>query len=154
MTTPDYVGPTGPTVEQHTQPGYPQQQFANTDRQTNGEVHSEKFPEALNDIEEAGPVPAVERVHLAIANINPVPLVQEQRAATTKHFTADSHDLAHDLMIEGAVQLRDNRSSGDVRDIGWHKPSLEIPDPLIGGFSNGQLFAMIRRFNKVTSDFE
>ncbi len=151
MAATDHVGPTGQTAEQQIQHAYRQQQFSISDGYTNGKVRHETFPEALNEIGETGSVPAVESVQLAVANINPVPVIQQQAAVVTKHFTADSHDLAHDLAIKGAVQLHGdgNPTSGGVRDIGWHKPNVEIPDPLIEGLSNGQLFAMIRRFNKV-----
>lgn len=65
---------------------------------------------------------------------------------------ADSHELAHEVPeVRGAIQKK--YPSGDyselARDIGWHKVKLEIPDPLIGGYTNGELFAFIRRFNKV-----
>ncbi|KAK9846695.1 hypothetical protein MYU51_001929 [Penicillium brevicompactum] len=64
---------------------------------------------------------------------------------------ADSHELAHEVPeVRGAIQKK--YPSGDyselARDIGWHKVKLEIPDPLIGGYTNGELFAFIRRFNK------
>ncbi len=153
MAAADHVGPTGQTVEQQVQPGYPQHQLSYSDVYTNSKIHRETFPEALNEIAEAGPGPAVGRVQLAVANINPVPVIQEHAAAITNHFTVDSHELAHESTIEGAIQLHGDGdpTSGGVRDIGWHKPNVEIPDPLIGGLSNGQLFAMVRRFNKVTT---
>lgn len=76
------------------------------------------------------------------------PTVKEKVKSISKSFTADSHELAHnEPEVLGAAQT-DGVVNG-VRDIGWHKPSVEIPDPLIGGVSNGQLFSLIRRFNKV-----
>ncbi|PVH73443.1 hypothetical protein DL98DRAFT_469265 [Cadophora sp. DSE1049] len=77
-----------------------------------------------------------------------MPAIQEQSGTITKHFTADSHELSRASEIEGALQDHKAQIDGEVRDIGWHKANVEIPDPLIGGLSNGQLFAMIRRFNK------
>jgi hypothetical protein len=83
------------------------------------------------------------------ANTIQKPTVKEKAKLISKSFTADSHELAHDEPeVLGAVQT-DGVAQGAERDIGWHKPSVEIPDPLIGGISNGQLFSMIRRFNKV-----
>ena len=74
------------------------------------------------------------------------PAVQQ----TTEQFAADSHDMAHKTYgIQGAVQTHDGAPVGGVRDIGWHRPVIEIPDPLIGGLPNGRLFSLIRRFNKV-----
>lgn len=63
-----------------------------------------------------------------------------------------SHELAHQVPeIRGTIQS-EQISEGDgkvVRDVGWHKANLELPDPLIGGYTNGELFKLIRRFNKV-----
>jgi hypothetical protein len=75
--------------------------------------------------------------------------LKEKATLVTKSFIADSHDLAHEHAdIVGATQS-DRATAEEVRDIGWHKPTNEIPDPLIGGVPNGQLFSLIRRFNKV-----
>lgn len=61
----------------------------------------------------------------------------------------DSHDIARRSLDQGgAVQTHPGSNDG-IRDIGWHRKNYEIPDPLIGDLPNGQLFARIRRFNKV-----
>jgi hypothetical protein len=63
-------------------------------------------------------------------------------------FTADSHDLAHqEYEDKGEAQ---QLPSAEVRDLGWHKKLPEMPGTLIGGVRNEDLFAMIRRFNKVS----
>jgi hypothetical protein len=41
---------------------------------------------------------------------------------------------------------------GAVTDIGWHRDTALIPDPLISGTPNGTLFTYIRRFNKDVFD--
>jgi hypothetical protein len=75
-------------------------------------------------------------------------LVDDSKERLRKEFNADSHELAHDTPEKrGAVQIGGNLDV--VRDIGWHKPNALIPDPLIAGYTNGELFAYIRRFNKV-----
>jgi hypothetical protein len=75
-------------------------------------------------------------------------LVDDSKEKLRKEFNADSHELAHDTPENrGAVQVGGNL--GVVRDIGWHRPNAEIPNPLIAGYTNGELFAYIRRFNKV-----
>ncbi|KAI9732272.1 MAG: hypothetical protein M1818_007591 [Claussenomyces sp. TS43310] len=81
-------------------------------------------------------------------------IVEEAANVLIKSFAADSHDLAlEDHEIKGAVQTHPMRkSSNDVRDLGWHKTPVEIPDPLIGGLSNGRLWSLIRRFNKDVFD--
>ncbi|KAG9240270.1 hypothetical protein BJ878DRAFT_304250 [Calycina marina] len=71
-------------------------------------------------------------------------------------FSADSHELVmREAKVKGAVQQTGNddlldRSS--IRNLGWHKPTANIPDPLIGEIPNGQLWALIRRFNKDVFD--
>jgi hypothetical protein len=69
----------------------------------------------------------------------------------TMSFDADSHDLAHiDHEIKGEAQKQPILESGaELRDLGWHKNLPDMPEPLIGGITNENLFAMIRRFNKV-----
>ena len=78
-------------------------------------------------------------------------LVEQPTETLRKEFTADSHDLAHESpKVKGAIQKNQAGLPNEaLLDIGWHKPNVDIPDPLIGGISNGRLFAMIRRFNKV-----
>jgi hypothetical protein len=64
-----------------------------------------------------------------------------------KSFAADSHDLAHwDYEATGEAQ---KQPRVEVRDLGWHKSLADVPGRLIDGVSNENLFAMIRRFNKV-----
>lgn len=69
----------------------------------------------------------------------------------TKSFAADSHDLAFgDHEVKGEAQKQPIIESGaQVRDLGWHKNIADMPGTLIGGVTNENLFAMIRRFNKV-----
>ena len=79
-------------------------------------------------------------------------LVEGPVETLRKDLTADSHELAHEVPnVRGAIQTAQPSSSNaaTVRDVGWHKANVEIPDPLIGGYTNGELFALIRRFNKV-----
>jgi hypothetical protein len=79
-------------------------------------------------------------------------LVEGPAAILRKDLNADSHELAHQVPeVRGAVQTAQPSSNNAevVRDIGWHKANVEIPDPLIGGYTNGELFQFIRRFNKV-----
>lgn len=109
----------------------------------------ENFQDALVAIADDRPLNPRGTIQETAAKIIPIPAIQQQSTIITEHFTADSHDLARASEIEGALQAQDAQINGSVRDIGWHKANDEIPDPLIGGLSNGQLFAMIRRFNKV-----
>ncbi|KAK5445269.1 hypothetical protein LTS15_010050 [Exophiala xenobiotica] len=82
-------------------------------------------------------------------------LVEGPAAILRKDLNADSHELAHQVPeVRGAVQTAQPSSSNAevVRDIGWHKANVEIPDPLIDGYTNGELFQLIRRFNKDVFD--
>lgn len=76
--------------------------------------------------------------------------VQNITEQVWENFSADSHEMARkDYGIQGAVQQHDGSPIDNIRDIGWHRPPAEIPDPLLGGLPNGRLFSLIRRFNKV-----
>jgi hypothetical protein len=89
---------------------------------------------------------------VATLHDQPYALVEGAVEALRKDFNADSHELASKVPgVRGAVQTGfHSGSNAEVpRDIGWHKADVEIPDPLIGGYTNGELFAFIRRFNKV-----
>jgi hypothetical protein len=78
------------------------------------------------------------------------PTVQGTTEQLRQNFAADSHEMANkDYCIHGAIQTGQGSTVSSVRDIGWHRPVIEIPDPLIGGLPNGRLFSLIRRFNKV-----
>lgn len=81
-------------------------------------------------------------------------LMRGPAEALRKELNGDSHELiSKEPEVRGAVQGEYHvRSDTDVvRDIGWHKASIDVPDPLIGGYTNGDLFEFIRRFNKVGS---
>lgn len=78
--------------------------------------------------------------------------INEATQGIKKELNPDSHQLAHDNpAIQGAVVK--NRAAtgtnGGIADIGWHRDTAAIPDPLIHGIRNGILFSYIRRFNKV-----
>lgn len=49
--------------------------------------------------------------------------------------------------IAGAAQI-DRR---DEVNLGWNTSPTEIPNPLIGGIENEEIWALIRRFNSVIS---
>jgi hypothetical protein len=60
----------------------------------------------------------------------------------------DSHVLAtaeHDEV--GAAQ--EDHFEEQANDLGWNSKEQDIPQPLIGGLSNDELFTLVRRFNKV-----
>lgn len=60
----------------------------------------------------------------------------------------ESHELAqadHDL--KGAAQI--DHDSPEVKNMGWNEPPKDVPNPLVGGISNEELWTLLRRFNKV-----
>lgn len=77
--------------------------------------------------------------------------INEATQGLQKELNPDSHELARENpAIQGAVtQHAAIGTDGSVTDIGWHKDTAMIPDPLIQGIPNGALFSFIRRFNKV-----
>ncbi|KAI1008089.1 hypothetical protein K3495_g131 [Podosphaera aphanis] len=75
---------------------------------------------------------------------------EESKTQLINQFTLTSQEMAQSSpKIKGAIQIHElGEDTSSVRDIGWHKSTTEIPDPLIGGIANRKLFSMIRRFNK------
>jgi Protein of unknown function (DUF3292) len=68
-------------------------------------------------------------------------------AAPEEHPT-DSHELANaDPEEKGAAQL--DHGQTEVRDLGWNESPSEVPNPVVGGLPNEELWTLIRRFNKV-----
>lgn len=66
----------------------------------------------------------------------------------TEDIPTDSHALATAKPEEkGCAQV--NHGDPEVRDLGWHKESTEVPNPLVGGLPNEELWTLVRRFNKV-----
>ncbi|KAF2859144.1 hypothetical protein K470DRAFT_282858 [Piedraia hortae CBS 480.64] len=56
-----------------------------------------------------------------------------------------SHALAVDDHDEkGAAQVEPHVAT----DLGWNEPEYKLPDPLVGGLKNDDLWVLIRRFNK------
>jgi len=130
------------------EPGHHQEQLKTSYECDPLKPEGERFPDALANIAGDQPLHSRGMVQQLTVNLNPISTIQGTSNIVTKGFIADSHDLAHDTEIEGALRDHNAKVNGGTRDIGWHKPNLEIPDPLIEGITNGQLFAMIRRFNK------
>lgn len=70
-------------------------------------------------------------------------------AAPEEHPT-DSHELANaDHEEKGYAQLHHRQT--EVKDLGWNESPSEVPNPLVGGLQNEELWTLIRRFNKVVS---
>lgn len=89
-----------------------------------------------------------------IADFLPIPDIQQitdpEQVDKANHLTDEptlSHALATDDHEEkGAAQM--DHDHEDVADLGWHKKKDGMPDPLVGGLDNEELWLLIRRFNK------
>ncbi|KAF3903168.1 hypothetical protein ABW21_db0208901 [Orbilia brochopaga] len=92
-------------------------------------------------------------IEIAKSKLLTNPTIQDAVEQLRENFSPDSHEMAYkNYGISGAVQQSQTVATNTVRDIGWHRPTIEIPDPLVGGLRNGELFSRIRRFNKDVFD--
>ena len=64
---------------------------------------------------------------------------------------ADSPTMSHALAVADHDEKGVAQESHDevARDLGWHEKDEKVPDPLVGGIANEQLWLLLRRFNKV-----
>ena len=79
--------------------------------------------------------------------------------AHVEELPTESHQLAHategeniDEVGPGLVQL--NHGQTEVKDLGWNEDPSDIPQPLVGGLGNEELWTLLRRFNKVCQSLE
>ncbi|KAG9244413.1 hypothetical protein BJ878DRAFT_506437 [Calycina marina] len=85
---------------------------------------------------------------------NTVSLDQSESLGTPKIVKAheeemptESHQLANEDHDEvGFAQF--NHGQAEVKDLGWNENQADVPDPLVGGLSNEELWTLVRRFNK------
>jgi hypothetical protein len=73
-------------------------------------------------------------------------------APAMEHAETESHALAtanHDE--KGAAQLVGQEGRSEVKDLGWtERHSIaNVPNPLVGGLKNEDLWILVRRFDKV-----
>ena len=87
--------------------------------------------------------------------ILPIPenfeIVTKPDQEETSQALADEPTMSHALAVadhdEKGVAQEDHNE--EVHDVGWHEKDDKIPDPLVGGLSNEELWLLLRRFNKV-----
>ncbi|CAG8951988.1 hypothetical protein HYFRA_00000723 [Hymenoscyphus fraxineus] len=66
--------------------------------------------------------------------------------AAPQEIPTESHELAKaDHEEKGAAQI--DHGQTEVRDLGWDSEA-EVPQPLVGGLPNEELWTLVRRFNK------
>jgi hypothetical protein len=91
--------------------------------------------------------PAVAGPQPVAMNASKVDEPEIVEAAPEEHPT-DSHELANaDHEEKGAAQV--DHGQTEVRDLGWNENLSDIPNPVVGGLPNEELWTLIRRFNKV-----
>ncbi|KAI9843018.1 MAG: hypothetical protein M1837_006649 [Sclerophora amabilis] len=77
------------------------------------------------------------------------PTILEMSTEAQETAPTASHAIAvADHEEKGAAQ--EDNDAIEVKDLGWHSDLQELPAPLIGGLPNGELWTLIRRFNKQT----
>lgn len=104
----------------------------------------ERFPEFAAD------APGPQQFEVADA-----PRVDEPEKveAAPEEQPTDSHVLANaDHDEKGFAQL--DHGQTEVKDLGWNEAPAEVPDPLVGGLQNEELWTLIRRFNKVNWSYQ
>lgn len=64
----------------------------------------------------------------------------------------DEPTLSHSLAVMEHEEIGHAQAQHDemVQNLGWHEPDEAIPDPLVGGLPNEELWLVLRRFNKVS----
>lgn len=82
---------------------------------------------------------------------NTAPLTDPDKQEVAQSLT-DAPTMSHALAMDdheekGEAQLAHD---GEVKDLGWTDHVDDIPNPLVGGMPNQDLWVLIRRFNKVS----
>lgn len=94
---------------------------------------------------EEGPVLPQSEYEAAISHPHDEP---EKVEAHEQEMPTESHALANaDHDEKGAAQI--DHGEIEVRDLGWNEDPKKVPNPLVGGLPNEELWTLIRRFNKV-----
>lgn len=93
----------------------------------------------------------------AIADFLPIPDTMEpvtnpdkiESASSLREKPTDSHALATADHDEKGAAQQDH--SKEVKDLGWTDDAAKIPNPLVGGMPNEELWVLVRRFDKVSA---
>lgn len=73
----------------------------------------------------------------------------EEEVPTTSHALAEE-SIQADAENRGASQTEHDEI--EVKNIGWNKELHHVPQPVVGGMRNDELWVLIRRFNKQIFD--
>ncbi len=92
----------------------------------------------------------------AVKGILPIPnnpeLVTDPGGGEKSNALADEATLSHSLAVGEHDEIGRAQEQHDelVQDLGWHEKDENIPDYLVGGLPNEELWLLLRRFNKVS----
>ena len=86
-----------------------------------------------------------------------LPIPDNFEVVTNPENQETSTSLADEPTMSHALAVADHDEKGHAqewheevaRDLGWHEKDQNVPDPLVGGIGNEQLWLLLRRFNKV-----
>ncbi|KAM4066328.1 hypothetical protein HRG_000442 [Hirsutella rhossiliensis] len=71
--------------------------------------------------------------------------MDEDEVPTASHALADE-SIEAEPQAQGASQVE--HAAPEVRDLGWNKQPQDVPQPVVGGLANDDLWTLIRRFDK------
>jgi len=93
-----------------------------------------------------GPIRSADHPDSNVA-VSPTTSPNRNKLRSMENVT-DSHVLAQaDHDEKGAAQMEHFET--EVKDLGWNQDPRHIPQPLVGGLSNEEVWLLVRRFNKV-----
>ena len=91
-----------------------------------------------------------------VKDILPVPdnpeLVTDPEGGEKSNALADGASLSHSLATKkehDEIGRAQEQHDELVQNLGWHEKDDNIPDFLVGGLPNEELWLLLRRFNKV-----
>nr|POE78622.1 hypothetical protein CFP56_62873 [Quercus suber] len=85
-----------------------------------------------------------------------LPVPDSTQAVTDPHKVEVSQAIGQEPTASHALAMADHDEKGhaqldhdlEVKDLGWNEQNNKIPNPLVGGLHNDELWILIRRFNK------
>lgn len=90
-----------------------------------------------------------------VKGILPIPenveLVTDPEKEELSGALTDEPTLSHSLAVMEHDEIGHAQADHDelVQNLGWHESDNKIPNPLVGGLPNEDLWILLRRFNKV-----
>lgn len=91
-----------------------------------------------------------------------LPVPDTMAPVTDPGKTESANSLTEKPTSSHALAMADHDEKGaaqevhddEVKDLGWTVDNAKIPNPLVGGMPNEDLWILVRRFNKVSHHLE